>query len=41
MKRLFGLLPLLVALITACNPMPVELPLADNIPTFIFFYTEG
>ena len=41
MKHLLWLCTLLVAALTACANTPVELPLAENQPTFIFFYTDG
>mgnify|MGYP000474673327 CR=1 FL=1 len=41
MRKLFGLLPLLIIVLSACAATPVDLPLADNRPTFLFFYTDG
>jgi len=40
-NRLLGLLSMLVVILTACNTAPVELPLAEDRPTFLFFYTDG
>ena len=40
-KHLLWLLPLLVAALAACTSTPIELPLAEDKPTFIFFYTDG
>ena len=38
-----GWLSLVVALLAACAPAapPDPLPLANNRPTFIYFYTDG
>lgn len=41
MKYLFYLFPILVAVLAACTSTSVELPLAADQPTFIFFYTDG
>jgi len=41
MKHLFWLFPLLVVALAACTNTPAELPLAQDKPTFIFFYTDG
>jgi hypothetical protein len=41
MKHLLWLFLLLVAALTACTSTPVELPLAEDKPTFLFFYTDG
>lgn len=40
-KRLLGLISLLLVILTACNSTPVELPLTEDRPTFLFFYTDG
>ena len=40
-NKLLGLVSLLLVILTACNAAPVELPLAEDRPTFLFFYTDG
>ncbi|MEM9951777.1 MAG: hypothetical protein AAF846_09270 [Chloroflexota bacterium] len=39
--KLSGLLALLLMSILACTSTTVELPLADDRPTLLFFYTDG
>lgn len=41
MRLLLGLVGLLLFTLVACNTPTVELPLADDKPTFLFFYTDG
>lgn len=41
-NKFSGLLfSLMLVILTACDVMPIELPLAEDRPTFIFFYTDG
>lgn len=40
-KYLFYFFPILVAILAACTSTSVDLPLAEDQPTFIFFYTDG
>ncbi|MGB7341165.1 MAG: hypothetical protein WBC91_19870 [Phototrophicaceae bacterium] len=41
MRMLHARLAVLLLGLTACNTTSVDLPLADNSPTFLFFYTDG
>lgn len=41
MKYLFFLFPILLTILAACTSTSVDMPLAEDQPTFIFFYTDG
>ena len=41
MRHFLWLLSVLSITMTACNTKSVELPLAENTPTFLFFYTDN
>ncbi|MEO1166731.1 MAG: hypothetical protein AAFV98_23335 [Chloroflexota bacterium] len=41
MNKLLGVLSALMLLLTACNTNSVAIPLADDRPTFLYFYTDG